>query len=162
VFLRVNGEEPGNTIRIQPGKQGPLRVQADVMSAGLLDRLEIIFKGRVVKTIAEPDSKGRLVADFALNTDESGWLAARSFERPAATIRFAHTSPVFIQVGDKSPVVADDAQYFIRWIDREMDFYRKETRFKTPEHQAAMLSFFEEARRVYAGLIQKHAAASGK
>ena len=97
LFLRVNENEPGSTIRIEPGRPGSLRIEAEAASAGPQDRLEIVFKGRVVKTVLEPDATGRLMAAFTLNTDESGWLAARCFERPSSTIHFAHTSPVYVQ-----------------------------------------------------------------
>jgi len=46
----------------------------------------------------------------------------------------------------------EDAQFFIDWIDREIEFYRQERGFKQPEHRAEMLSFFEKARGVYSKL----------
>jgi len=156
LFLRLNGQEIGSTLRIPPGKARPLNVHAEAASNGSLERLEIIFRGRVLKTIHATNSKGRMVADFEMSPQESGWLAARCFERPAATIRFAHTSPIYIEVGNKSPVVAADVEYLIEWIDREVEFYQKETRFRKPEDRNALLSFFGAARRVYADLAAKN------
>ena len=43
------------------------------------------------------DAGGRLVTDFENEIRETGWVVARCFERPGATIRFAHTSPVYVQ-----------------------------------------------------------------
>jgi len=155
LFLRVNEEEVGSTIKIDPGKPIRLKLHAEAASAGTLDRLEVVAKGRVVKAVSLADSEGRLVADLEMTPSESGWLAARCFERPDATIRFAHTSPIYIQFGDRPSIVAEDARYFIAWIDREVEFYQKESRFRKPQDRAAMLSLFEEARQVYLDIARK-------
>jgi hypothetical protein len=152
LLLQVNGVGVGGTVKIEGGKG--LKARAEASSVGPLDRLDLIFKGRVVRTVTAPDPSGRLVAEFETSADERGWFAARCFERPTSTIRFAHTSPVYVDTGKGAATVAEDARYFVAWIDREMEFYRRETRFKRPEDRAAMLLFFESARRVYADLAR--------
>jgi acetyl esterase/lipase len=150
LFLKVNGEEVGGSVKLSAPSR--LKIHAEASSAGSLDRMEILFKGRVVQTLTTLDAQGRLVADLESAVSESGWVAARCFERVGQTIRFAHTSPVYVEIKNSSPIVPQDAQYFIQWIDREMEFYRKEPRFSRPEDRAAMLQFFERARDVYSRL----------
>ena len=152
LLLQVNGVGVGGTVKIEGGKG--LKARAEASNVGPLDRLDLIFKGRVVRTVTAPDPSGRLVAEFETSADERGWFAARCFERPTSTIRFAHTSPVYVDTGKGAATVAEDARYFVAWIDREMEFYRRGTRFKRPEDHAAMLLFFESARRVYADLAR--------
>ncbi|HYK89120.1 MAG TPA: CehA/McbA family metallohydrolase [Acidobacteriota bacterium] len=152
LFLQVDGQEAGSILRIQAAATRSLNVHAECRAIGSLDRLEIVFKGRVLKTVRNTDPRGRIATDFKITPQESGWIAARCFENPSATVRFAHTSPTYIALDNKSPVVASDAQYMVDWIDREMEFYRKEARFRRPEDRDAMLAFFGKARRVYADL----------
>jgi hypothetical protein len=149
LFLRVNDQDPGAVLKFPQGNKKPLKIRAEASSLGVLDRLEIVFKGKVVKSVGGPGQNGKLAADLEMSAQESGWVAARCFERPTAAVRFAQTSPVYIEIGSMSPVVAADAKYFVDLIGSEMTFYRNETRFRKPDDRAAMLSFFERARRVY-------------
>jgi hypothetical protein len=152
LFLEVNGQEPGAELHLPSRQPARIRLRAEALSSGSLQRLEILFKGRIIMTVPNPDGSGRLAADFESNVSETGWIVARCFEQPGKTIRFAHTSPVYIQFGQQSAIVREDAQFFIDWIDREIEFYRQERGFKQPEHRAEMLSFFEKARGVYSKL----------
>jgi acetyl esterase/lipase len=155
LFLRINGEEVGSILRFHGGKPARLRIQAEASSQRKLDRLEVVFKGNVIKTATTPDTHGKMVLDFENEVLESGWFAARAFEELGQTIHFAHTSPIYTELGSRSAIVPEDARYFIQWIGREMDFYRKETRFNRPEDRAEMLRFFEKAREVYSHLAER-------
>ena len=45
---------------------------------------------------------------------ESGWIAARCFEKSENNVRFAHTAPVFIEVQNKQIVPKrNEVEYFI-------------------------------------------------
>ncbi len=154
LFLRVNDQDPGGVVGLKAN--GMLKVRAEASSDGPLDRLEIIMKGKVIKTVSSAGPGNKLVADLEILSEGSGWIAARCFEKPDSTIRFAQTSPVYYQTPGRSPVVAADAKYFLVWMDREMEFYRKETRFKTAADREAMLAFFEKARKVYASLAAEN------
>lgn len=101
LFLTVGGYEPGATLKFSGQATETLRIHARAVSAGVLDRLEIIHKGRVVKAVSGGRSTKTLVADFEIAIDDWGWLAARCFERPGKTIRFAHTSPVYLRFGER-------------------------------------------------------------
>jgi hypothetical protein len=117
-----------------------------------MDRLEVIFKGRTLKTVRGAD---KLTTDFTAYVDETGWFAARAFERPDHTVRFAHTSPVYVEVAGQAGVVRDDAQFFIDWMDREIAFYKSLPDFREPAHREAMLALFTSARQVYSSLANK-------
>ena len=155
LFLTVNGKEPGSTLRVEVGRAVKARVRAEALSPRALDRLEILFRGKVIKTVSGSRSEARLVADFESSFDETGWLAARCFEPAARAIRFAHTSPVYIQVGSRVTKAPEDARFFIEWIDREIDFCQGEKGFRDPRHREAMLELFRKARTVYAKLARE-------
>jgi hypothetical protein len=88
-------------------------------------------------------------AHFEIEAKESGWLAARAFEKPAEAVRFAQTSPVYVQVGQDRGIVPEDARFFLNWIDREIKFYENLPAFRSDSDRQAMLEFFRKARAVY-------------
>jgi TolB protein len=156
LFLTVNGQEPGATILIPAGAGKTARhikVHVEVSSGRELDRVEIVWKGEVVKSVAAAEPARSLTADYEFDADETGWIAARAFEKPGEVIRFAQTSPVYIQVAGSRGIVADDVKFFLNWIDREVKFYKGNPGFKIETDERAMLDFFRRARAVYAGLL---------
>ena len=155
LFVTVNGLEPGHTLRLSGTQPSRLRIHAEALSVGALDRLEILFKGRVLKSVSNPERSQKLTADFESPASETGWVVARCFETPEATIRFAHTSPVYVQFGQESGLVAAAARFFIEWIDREIRFYQEEGGFKKDSDRTEMLSFFQKARVVYMKISER-------
>jgi hypothetical protein len=147
LFLTVNGREPGSTVRISSGAR--LEVDAEAGSGGNISRLEIVWKGQVIKTVQATDQVTVPKAHFEIEAKESGWLAARAFEKPAEAVRFAQTSPVYVQVGQDRGIVPEDARFFLNWIDREIKFYENLPAFRSDSDRQAMLEFFRKARAVY-------------
>jgi TolB protein len=151
LFLSADGQEPGSELRGEAPRKVRLRVEA--LSPRPLERLEIIADGRVVHSVTHPDSDRRWIAEIEHTFTHDGWVVARCFEPALGTIRFAHTSPVYVDVGRPAPVV-EDARFFLEWIDREIRFYTAETGFRDPRHREELLDFFRTARRVYARLAE--------
>jgi hypothetical protein len=160
LILSVDGGEPGDTIRL-PGqvasgrsKARKLKVHVEASSTGPLDRVEVVWKGKVVKSVSPHEDPTRAVADCELDAKEMGWVAARAFEKAAASIRFAHTSPVYVQVGDGRGIVSEDAKFFIDWMDREMKFYQGYSGFRSEQDRQAMIEMYRKARAVYEQLAK--------
>jgi hypothetical protein len=151
LFLLADGQEPGSELRGATPRTVRLRVEA--LSPRPLERLEIVADGRVVHSMTKPRSDGRWVAEVEHTFTHDGWVVARCFEPALATIRFAHTSPVYVDVGRPAPAV-EDARFFLEWIDREIRFYTAEAGFRDPRHREEVLDFFRTARRVYARLAE--------
>ena len=74
--------------------------------------------------------------------------------RRTIRIRFAHTSPVYVQVGDGRGIVPEDAKFFIDWIDREVNFYEGYSGFRSEQDRQAMLEIYRKARAVYVRLAK--------
>jgi hypothetical protein len=152
LFLTVDGAEPGGVLRFPEKSPRRVRIHAEASSLNQMDRLEVLFKGKPIRTVT---GTGKLVADFSTEIAETGWFAARAFEKPDRAIRFAHTSPVYAEFAGDAGIVRADAQFFIDWIDREMAFYKNLPDFREPAHRDAMLAMFSAARQVYARLAEK-------
>ena len=149
LFLSVDGKEPGDILQLPVGGRRRIRVRAEVSSQKPLDRLDVIFKGKVVRSVT---GASKLKADFTIDVTETGWFAARAFEKPDETVRFAHTSPVYVRAGGQSGIAGDDARYFVDWMDREIAFFRQLPAFREPAHRDAMLALLTAARQVYVKL----------
>jgi hypothetical protein len=156
LFLTVNGKEPGETIVVPAGAgktSRKLKVHVEASTAGELDKLEIVWKGQVIKSVTATTADSKLAADAEVDANETGWVAARAFEKSSPSIRFAQTSPVYVQVGTSRGIVAEDVKFFLNWLDREIEFYKRQPGFKTEFDRQAMLEFFRQARAVYARLL---------
>lgn len=154
LFLTVDGQEPGSTLPGAGPSVAKYRIRAEAQSIRPIDRLEIIHQGRVLHAVRRPDSRRAWAVDLQADLAVPGWVAARCFERAGRTVRFAHTSPVYIGEA-KGPVPPEDVRFFLDWIDREIGFYTREGGFRSDADREEMLSFFRSAREVYAGLARQ-------
>ena len=112
LFLTVDGKEPGDVLPLAEKGRRSVRVHAQVSSRTPMDRLEVILNGKTIRSI---EGSGKLEADFTVDVGHSGWFAARAFEKPDRTVRFAHTSPVYV-----GATPARDPEALVRlreWID---------------------------------------------
>lgn len=152
LFLTVNGHEVGDTIHF-PSDAGEnarqVRVHAEVYSQGALSRLEILWKGKIVKSIVAPPKSHRLSSDFVFTVPRTGWFVARAFEKPTKTVHFAHTSPVYVEVGHDRGIVPGDARSFARLMDRDIKYYQNSSGFHSAADRQAMVNMYKRARAVY-------------
>jgi hypothetical protein len=158
LFLTVDGHEPGESIEVRAGAgkaAAPLKAKVEAVTDGSLDRVEIIWKGKIIKSVKADSAASRLSAEAEIDPKESGWVAARAFERPLEKARFAHTSPVYVRVGQDAGIVSEDAKFFLAWIDREIGFYENHPGFRSQADRDAMLEMFRRARRVYERLASR-------
>ncbi|HTM52014.1 MAG TPA: CehA/McbA family metallohydrolase [Bryobacteraceae bacterium] len=112
-LLRVfaDGKPPGAEFPFQKARR--VRLSIDAQAQGPLERTEVVFNGRVLRSLGgAPD--GAVKTTMELTVESPGWLAVRCFEPAGATIRYAHSSPFYFPEGGKLPVRAPDA---IRWAD---------------------------------------------
>jgi len=157
LFLTVNGREPGDAIQLAPGAgQGTrVKIHAEAESQDELEKLEVLWKGKVIKKVAAPPTSHQLSVDFEADTNQTGWFAARAFEKPTETVRFAHTSPVYVRVGDDHGIVPGDAAFFVTSMDRAIAFLQSLPGFHSPADRDAMVNTFQQARAVYERLAAK-------
>ncbi|MEK7751897.1 MAG: CehA/McbA family metallohydrolase, partial [Acidobacteriota bacterium] len=60
--LTVDGQGPGGVLRFQRKGSRPVKVHAEASSPNSMDRLEVLFKGKVIRTVT---GAGKLTADFS-------------------------------------------------------------------------------------------------
>jgi hypothetical protein len=127
LMVEVDNQPPGSTIRRQAAEKRLFRVSGSAVGGRPLRPLEIVVNGRVVRGVAAdtPPTKtggyeSRLSADVELSG--SGWIAVRAFEdRSDRRIRFAHSSPVHVEVpGQPLRPRRDEAEFLVRRMKEEL------------------------------------------
>jgi hypothetical protein len=145
LFATVNGKLPGTTF------EGPARevaVELEALSPRVLDRIEVLVDGSVAATI--PAASGGVKATRKVKVEPGSWLAVRCFEKDAATLRFAHTSPFWF---GSRPKRSPEALRFLReWIDADMARLESlpESKLSAPQKQE-MLDACRRAKQFYVG-----------
>jgi hypothetical protein len=122
-----------------------------------VDRLEIVCNGRVMKRLVT--GKARTTADVSgtLSLKSSGWCLLRAnsdhAEYPVLdNYVYATTSPVYVKVAGESVRSAQDAEYFLSWLDRVQESVVKYPDWNTAAEQVSVLDRLNAAREIYAKL----------
>src|SRR5262249_16188194 len=66
---------------------------------------------------------------------------------------YAHTSPVYVVVAGKPAGAAEDARYFLAWIDRLWDTVQERDRMPDKRSWNEVQAEVDAARKVYQGMI---------
>ena len=160
LILTANGLDSGAEIQYSTAQNEPIRIKAELRSIQRINSLELIYNGKVIKTLNLGDRVPSPVLEesavMELKPQRSGWIAARAiFTSPDGHLRQAHTSPVYVTVDDKPAASKDDAQYMIRWIDRLLEVSRKPDRYQSEDERIETQKIFKEARNIYEKISRK-------
>ncbi len=151
ISIDVDGAGMGQELGVSAGHE--VTVRASARSIFRMDRLEIIHNGRIIRTVQATGDGRELEVDMTISVPSSGWIAARVLgptqHGAMDSYLFAHTNPVFM-IADGQPIQsADDAAFFVRWIEETIDDLQGMDRWDDPAHKAEVISTFEEGRRLY-------------
>ena len=149
----VAGHAIGDEIRIPSGTH-QLKAVVGLRSNVPIDHLEIIGNGKIVATVPLDTSRMTAHDTVGVPVNGSGWYVLRAYSDRAETpvldlYPFASTSPIYVRVGDQPVRSAEDAQYFVRWIDRVESATRASAAWNTPAEQVGVLRMLAEARAVF-------------
>jgi hypothetical protein len=137
--LRVEGVEPGETLRVKGG--GTLTVRAEASSIFPVHSLELIAQGKVVDTATSIRGSRHLTLNGRLEIRSDTWIAARVGGRDYFDFTqhrdlwsrgvMAHTSPIYVSCGDDYDVFSfDTARYMLTLIDGSVQYIRS----MSPQH----------------------------
>lgn len=151
--LEVNATGIGETCQL--ATPGMVRVAAMVESYVPVERVEVILNGQAVfSPVIEETSAtdGIRIRRFEVDVPvtRSSWVAMRVggsdhrhvFDGPA----WAHTSPIYIQVGDQPIRHQQDAAYFVDWIDRLLRVVATRDRYANADDRQRVETLFRTAQ----------------
>ena len=138
----VEGKGPGETVEVKPGR--PLQVVCEAQAREPINAIEIVANGRMVASTS--GSKLEAEIDAASFT----WIAARCTLKTEATVRLAHTSPVYLSGDQQNWDPSEDRAFFRKWIDDLIaETQADPKRFATVDQKNEVLAIYERARHHY-------------
>ena len=151
--LSINGEIAGGEIRL-PAEGGGVEVQARMVSAFPVERLELIRNGQVLEQVPLQSDSREGALRKRVEVDSSGWYTLRAVTtRPVPPVDdtrlYAETGPVYVYRGDEAIRSKGDAEYFIRWIDEISRQAREHPGWRSDQEREHVLGQFGEARKVF-------------
>jgi hypothetical protein len=146
--LKVDGREPGDTLRL--GEAKTVRVEATALGRHDFQRLQLIHNGRVIQSeSAAREGAGcaaRLVREVSV--DGPGWFAARidattrnEFDRPL----YSHTSPVYVELGGARVFDVEAARLLLLRLEEAEADIRGRGRFSSPQARDRLLALYGQA-----------------
>ena len=147
----LGNHQLGDTINLDRPKEMIASVKAE--SHFPMSRVEVIYNGKVVATVPLNDAKQKASTEIPIKIERSGWLALRAAgpkqsDQPTASLD-AHTSPIYVEVVGTPSGSRQDAEYFLKWIDRLALAIRLRDRIPNDALRRHVEDQFEAARAVY-------------
>ena len=154
--LAVEDRGLGDTVRIAAPRN--VRVIAKAVSQFPLNRVELVHNGRVVTTGSLSEDQRTCELDVSIPISHSCWISLRAAgpihpDHSGGPLE-AHTSPVYVQVGDRMAGSREDAEHFLKWIERLSLALRLRDRLPSPEIKQQVEAQLEAARAVYLRIAQ--------
>jgi TolB protein len=148
--------EVGDDLSLPPGEH-QVKFAAGLRSFVPVDHLEIIYNGQTVRDLKLSGDRTSADVEGNISISRSGWCLLRAWsdkaEHPVLDLYpYATTSPVYVTVAGSTQKPAEDAAYFIAWIDRLIDRGKANKDWNTPAEKDAVLNLLDYARKIYARL----------
>ena len=155
--LSLGGQAIGGEVRLH--KKQEVKFSAEMSSIVPVDHLQIVCNGKVTRELALDRNRTSARVDASIPLDASGWCVLRAFsdkaEYPILDLYpYATTSPVYVSVAGAPVRSAEDAAYFVAWVDRLIAGARSATSWNTEAEKESVISMLQEARRNYAAMAK--------
>jgi hypothetical protein len=150
----LDDRQPGEELRL-PGGENKVKVSAWLRSFVPLDHLQVVCNGEVVQDVKLSGERESADVTDSIAISRSGWCVLRAYsdkaEHPVLDdYPYATTSPIYLSVAGSVPKAADDAAYFVAWIDRLIATASSNRDWNTEGEKNAVLSLLNYARNIYA------------
>ena len=161
----LGGEQIGGEVKLEGAKN--VSFSASLRSIVPVDHWELVCYGAKA---AQGGSGPYFVQELKMNAsrdggeahgevaiEKSGWCLVRaSSEKSEYPILdnyvYGTTSPIYVTVDGKKPTSREDAEYFVKWIDRTMAMASKYAYWNSDGEKEFALKRLGEAKRIYESL----------
>jgi hypothetical protein len=154
-FFEVEGREPGADIHLDSPKAVAARLE--VQWNRPIQKVEIVFNGEPIAAWAFPEPTLAHTDELDLEIPNSGWLAARVMGEGienGSSIRFAHTSPIYITIPGHPADPRADAAYYVKWLRHQIEWNSQDDGFEREEHRREVETQLKQALAVYERLAR--------
>jgi len=149
--LSVEGRGLGQELRLD--RPGTVRTRIRLRSNVPIDHLELVLNGET-REIALGGDRRTADTTVTVAVERSGWLllrarSDRAIEPVLDLYPYGTTSPVYLTVAGAPARSVDDANYFLRWIDRLEAAAKASRDWNTDAERAATLDLIRRAREEF-------------
>ncbi len=149
----MNGLEEGEEIHLPP-EGGRVSLRASMRCIAPVEKVEVFKNGKIIASIPVTEGGRRAALARQIEVRDSGWYTLRAYStRPVHPIDdrypFAETSPIYVICGNRPVRSAEDAAYFITWIDAVSKMAAAHPGWRSERERSHVLSQFQEARKVF-------------
>jgi TolB protein len=149
----LGGRELGDELRL-PAGDNKVKFTASLHSIVPIDHLQIICNGQVARDLKLNANRTSADVEDTIPISRSGWCLLRAWsEKPEYPVLdvypYATTSPIYVTVAGSPLKPAEDAAYFVAWIDRMIDAANSNKDWNTEAEKKAVLSLLSYARSIY-------------
>jgi hypothetical protein len=152
--LDVDGSGPGDVLDLTPGQR--LRARATVIGSGVRRLVLHSSQGEVAST---QDA----VLEHELEVDAPSWVAAAAYgdhdQHTLGAPVFAHTTPVYLDVGGRRVAKPDSIRWCLRALDLLEQLVRQHGRFdpeRRDDQLGDLITVVERARDYYRTIARGH------
>jgi hypothetical protein len=150
VELLVDGAAPGDPVAAAPGRRLPVTVRCQGLG---VERVELTGPDGVLAAAGATGGGAELAIDTVVEARDPLWLCAvaRGPGHPSVLgpVVFAHTSPVWVEVGGRPVRRPASARWLLDWLDRFEALLGGHGRFAGDGQRAEVLGVVERARAAY-------------
>ena len=124
-----------------------------------IDHLELVHNGKVVESLRLTGDRRSLDAAGSVQLNRGGWILLRAWNEGSDPVvldiyPYATTSPIYIESPDAKsphgpPGAAQDAAYFVAWLDRTLADVQAREDFNNDRERNATLDYLSAARSRY-------------
>jgi hypothetical protein len=152
----LGGKAVGEELRL-PAGENKVMFTSWLRSFVPVDHFEVVCNGRVVRDLKLNGDRQSIDVKDTISISQTGWCVLRaSSDRPEHPVLddyiYATTSPIYVSVEGSVPRSADDAAFFIAWIDRLAQAAKDNTNWNTAAEKISVLQILDQTRQVYVNL----------
>jgi hypothetical protein len=152
----LGGRALGDELRL-PSGANKVKFTAWLRSIVPVDHLEVICNGGVVRELKLLDDREGADVEGTVPLSQSGWCLLRAWSDKAENpvlddYPYATTSPIYVTVAGSVAKTAEDAAYFVAWIDRMIEGAKSNRDWNTEAEKTSVLNLLQRAQTVYADL----------
>jgi hypothetical protein len=153
LVFTLNGHEAGDEIALPAGVHR-LTARVSLRSMVPIEKLEIVANGVAVAQIPLSPDGAHADAVIPLPVTRSGWFTLRAWSSKsnAAVLDiypFATTSPVYVTLAGRPVRSAEDARWFVKWMERLEAGAAAHTGWNTEAEKKVVLDHLAQAKAVF-------------
>jgi|HubBroStandDraft_6_1064221.scaffolds.fasta_scaffold08633_4 TolB protein len=151
--FRLANREIGGEANL-PAGSNRLNFSASLRSLVPVDHLEIICNGRIAQALSLPGDRMSADLQGEVSVERSGWCLLRAWSEKAEypildQYPYATTSPIYLTIGGEAITSADDARYFLAWINRLKQAAIANHDWKTDIEKERVVNLLSDATKVF-------------